>query len=437
VPSGGIEVWQMDDLFGSIDEAIVRDAMRSRLTRRGFLRAAGVGVGALGLSSLLGACGEASTGTTAAQDVFTGAPGSTINFANWPLYIDKTKDPQTGERYSPSLRAFTKETGIDVSYKEAIQDNPVFFGKIQPQLQAGQSTGWDLIVMSNGWEFWVLKEKGWVYPLDTSRRPNFDRYALEEMKDPVFDPGAAHSMAWQWGLTSIAVNHDLVSAPISTLNDLMDTKKLKPDSVGMLKDDMADFVMKNLGIDPVTSGPTEWKEAASWLMKQRETGLVRQYYSQGYADDMTAGNLAATMAWSGDVIYYQVWGGYPNLEFVVPDRGAVMWVDNMMIPAHAANPVGALELMDYYYLPKPATQLQEYVMYMSPSTATKARFLADADEAEAQGSPGYANKLRTSANDPYLFPTKELMSNVSFMRQLRTDDEKAEWDAIFEPISQA
>jgi hypothetical protein len=93
--------------------------------------------------------------------------------------------------------------------------------------------------------------------------------------------------------------------------------------------------------------------------------------------------------------------------------------------------------MDYYYLPKPATQLQEYVMYMSPSSATKAAFLADADDAEAQGATGYADKLRASANNEYLFPTEELMSRVSFMRQLRTDDEKAQWDAIFEPISQA
>jgi spermidine/putrescine transport system substrate-binding protein len=410
--------------------------MRYRLTRRGFLRAAGVGAGALGLSSLLAACGGEPAVETGPKEVFTGSPGDTISFANWPLYIDKTKDPETGERYSPSLQAFTKQTGIDVNYKEAIQDNPVFFGKIQPQLAAGQSTGWDIIVMSNGWEFWVLVQNGWVYPLDTSKRPNFDTYAIDAAKDPEFDPGAKHSMTWQWGLTGIAVNHDLVDAPITKLDDLMDTNKVKPDSVGMLKDDMADFVMMNLGIDPVTSGPPEWKEAASWLMRQRETGVVRQYYSQGYADDMTAGNLAATMAWSGDALYYAVWGGYPNLEFLVPEGGAVMWMDNMMIPAGAENPVGALQLMDYYYLPKPATSLQEYVMYMSPCRATKDAFLADADAAESKGWTGYANKLRTSANSEFLFPTPELMDRVSFMRQLKTDEEKSEWDSIFEPVSQ-
>jgi spermidine/putrescine transport system substrate-binding protein len=426
----------MNDRSGQPEPDPIRAAMRSRLTRRAFLRAAGIGAGAVSLSPLVTACGGGTREERPPQDVFAGPPGNRIAFANWPLYIDKAKDPETGERYIPSLRAFTEETGIAVDYKEAIQDNPVFFGKIQPQLAAGQSTGWDLIVMSNGWEFWVLVQNGWVYALPTDRRPNFDRYAIDRMKDPVFDPGAAHSMAWQWGLTGIAVNHDLVEAPITALDDLMDVGKLRPDSVGMLKDDMGDFVMVNLGIDPVTSGPDEWREAAAWLMRQRETGLVRQYYSQGYVDDFTAGNLAATMAWSGDVLYYRIWGGFPSFEFLVPEAGAVMWVDNMMIPAGASNPVGALQLMDYYYRPEPATALQEYVLYMSPCSATRERFLADADAAEEEGSRGYANKLRATAASEYLFPTDELMDRVSFMRQLRTDEEKAEWDSIFEPISQ-
>jgi spermidine/putrescine transport system substrate-binding protein len=422
-----------------VDPELMKSLIQARLTRRGFLRGAGVGVaGGIAIPSLLAACGRTSTGkqTWDAQTIFSGKAGSEVNFANWPLYIDKAKDPQTGERYIPSLRKFTEETGIDVNYREAIQDNPVFFGKIEPQVRAGQPTGWDLIVMSNGWEFWILVHNGWVYPLDTTKRPNFDKYAVDWAKDPTFDPGAEHSTAYQWGLTGIAVNHDLVTAPVTKLDDLLDTGRFGPKSVGMLKDDMADFVMKNLGIDPVTSGPAEWKEAGAWLMKQRESGVVRGYYSQGYTDDLTSGNLAASMAWSGDVLYYAVWGGYPNLEFLVPEAGGVMWVDSMMIPARAANPVGALELMDFYYRPDIATGLQEYVLYMSPCDATKAGFLKDAQAAEQQGSKGTASQLYASAKSEYLFPDEGLMSRVSFMRQLKTDDEKREWDSIFEPITE-
>jgi hypothetical protein len=61
-----------------------------------------------------------------AHEFFSGPPEGQVSFANWPIYIDKAKDPQTGERYIPTLRKFEEETGISVTYKEVIQDNPSF-----------------------------------------------------------------------------------------------------------------------------------------------------------------------------------------------------------------------------------------------------------------------------------------------------------------------
>jgi spermidine/putrescine transport system substrate-binding protein len=425
----------MNGSFQAAELFRLHEAMRRHLTRRRFLQAAGVGAAGIGLSSVLAACGEkAGTGGTP-RGLFEGPAEGEIDFANWPIYIDKAHDPETGERYIPSLRKFERETGIDVTYKEVIQENASFFGKLQPQLQAGQPTGWDIIVITNGWEFAALVKNGWVYELDRDKRPYFDKHATEWAADPPYDPKAKHSMVYQSGLTGIGVNHDLVEGEISTLDDLADPEKLPPDSVGMLKADMPDFVMINLGIDPLTSGPAEWREAADWLMMQRESGLVRQYYEQNYADDLTAGNLSATMAWSGDVLYYAVWEGYTNLEFVMPEGGAYFWTDNMMIPAGAEHPVGALMLMDFFYKPEVATMVQEWVDYMSPCEGTQERIREDAAAAEDRGWKGYASKLYQTADNEFLFPSEELLANTSFGRQLETDEEKAEWDSIFGPIS--
>ncbi len=415
--------------------------LRRRLTRRGFLRAAGraAGIGAVGVSlpSLLASCQpEEGGGEVDVKELFSGPPEGHVEFANWPVYIDKKKDPETGERYVPSLRKFEEETGITVTYKEVIQDNASFFGKLQPQLQAGQPTGWDIIVITNGWEFQALVKNGWVYPLDTTKRPNFDAHATDWAKDPPFDPGAKHSMVWQSGLTGIAVNRDLVDAPITKLDDLADPNKLPPGSVGMIEEDMPDFVMWNLGIDPQTSTPEDWKVAAEWLLKQRETGLVRAYYAQGYVDDLTNGNLAVSMAWSGDILYYHTWGGYQNLEFVVPEGGCLIWTDNMMIPVGAEHPVSALTLMDFYYRPEIATMLQEWVLYMSPVKETQELIRKDAERAEERGWKGYARKLYETAESEYLFPTQELLARCRFGRTLRTDEEKEEWDRIFVPITE-
>lgn len=430
-----------------MDPRRMQEVLRQRLTRRSLLKGAGTGAAALSLGGLLAACGGGTStgggggngGASASVDIaeiYSGEPGTKLNFANWPLYIDYAKD-KNGKRYIPSLAQFKKETGIDVNYQEVIQDNTDFFGKLQPQLQAGDDTGWDIIVITNGREFTALTKLGWVWPLDPSRRPNFDANAADWAKSPSYDPDNKYGMVWQSGLTGIGVNHDLLNGDVTKLDDLANPDIVGMGKVGMLKNDMQDFVMINLGIDPVTSGPDEWKEAANWLLKQRDTGVVRQYYDQGYVDDLKAGNLSATLAWSGDVLYYKLWAGYDNLDFVFPEGGCLHWNDNMMIPAHANDPVGAMELMDYYYKPEVAVKVTEWVLYFSPVPATQQLIMKDAEEARAQNYKGYANKLEATANSPYLYPDQALLDRTSYGRDLTTDEERQEWDSIFLPISQA
>jgi len=424
-----------------LDPARMQAVLKSRLTRRGFMKGAGTGAAAIGLGSLLAACGggtsKGGSGKTGwdISKIYSGQAGDTINFANWPLYIDYAKD-KNGTRYIPSLKKFKDETGITVNFAEVIQGNPDFFGKLQPQLAAGQDTGWDIIVITNGTQFTALVANDWVYPLDPAKHPNFDQYAAPWAKNPSYDPNNEHSMPWQSGLTGIGVNSKLVNGPITKMDDLANPDKVGKARVDMLTEDMPNFVMINLGIDPVTSGPAEWKEAAAWLLKQRDAGVIRAYTDQGYIDDMTAGNLSAFMAWSGDVLYYALWAGYDNLSFVFPEGGALHWNDNMMIPAHAANPVGAMELMDFYYRPDIATMVTEWVLYMSPVPKTQELILADAKKAEAQNYKGYANKLYQTAKSPYLYPSAEFLAKTSYGRNLTTDAERQEWDSIFLPISQ-
>jgi spermidine/putrescine transport system substrate-binding protein len=419
------------------DEPAVQRAMQYRLTRRSMVKGAGMGVAGFSVASFLAACGSDGGGVAEEdpQDVFGGEPGDTVNFENWPLYIDQAKD-KNGDVYHPSLEAFTKETGITVNYNDGILSNEEFFGKIQPRLEAGDPTGYDIIVITNGRQFNVLVSRGWVYELDTSKRPNFDENAMPYAADPSYDPGAKHSMAWQGGFTGVAYDTSKVDGEITTLDDLANPDKVGRNSVGMLTSDMPDFVMINLGIDPETSGPDEWKEAASWLQMQKDSGTVRQYYNQGYIDDLVNKNTPVTMAWSGDVLYYKLWAGYPEFDFIFPDGGALQWQDNMMIPAGAANPVGALQVMDWVYKPNVATKITEWVIYLSPVAGVQERIVEDAEQAEEDGYKGYANKLYETARSPFAFPDSSVLDQTRFGKSITNDDEAAEWDNIFLPISQ-
>jgi spermidine/putrescine transport system substrate-binding protein len=418
--------------------SLMRGMTSRRTSRRNMMKYMGMSVGALSLSSILAACGgDDDTPTGGGTDTGTGSgnmpdygatPGDTLNFANWPLYIDKAREDN--QTIYPSLVEFTNDTGITVNYEDVINDNAAFVATLIPQLSSGQSTGWDVIVVTNGREFETLKQNQWVYDLDPTRRPNFDANAASWAKDPGFDPGNKISMCWQSGLSAIGYNTELVNGEITKLDDLMNPDIVGNNLVGVLKSEIPDIAMINLGIDPGTSGPEEWQEAADWIQKLKDSGTVRQWYDQGYVDDLTAGNLSASIAWSGDVLYYKIWEDYP-FEFVVPEGGAMIWIDNMLIPVNAENPAGAMMMMDHFYRPEIAQMVTEWVLYMSPVPAVQDLIAKHADEVKDEG---YAEDLTLTAESPLLWPDDELLSQVKFARNLTTQEERDAWDAIFVPI---
>ena len=421
-------------------DRMLQGSMRHRLSRRTVLKGAGMGVAGISMASLLAACGGddgggGGGGGADPTEVFSGEPGSKVNFANWPLYIDQSKD-KDGNVYYPSLKEFKDETGIEVDYKDVIQSNEEFYGKIQPQLAAGDPTDWDIIVITNGRQFNVLTGNEWVYELDPAMRPYFEENATSFARSPSYDEGNTYSMPWQGGFTAIGYDKTKVNGEITKLDDLANPDKVGRSSVGMITPDMPDFVMINLGIDPATSGPEEWQEAADWLMMQQESGTVYKYYDQGYIDDFLAGNMPVSLAWSGDVLGYSIWYGYSDLVFTIPEGGAVLWQDNMMVPVGAANPVGAAMTMDWYYKPKIATMVTEWVLYLSPVDGVQELIVEDAKAAEEDGNKGYATKLYATAENPYAFPDEDTLSKTFFGRSIVSDDEAEEWDNIFLPITQ-
>src|SRR4051812_18753015 len=145
-----------------MDPAFLRGMTQRRMGRRDILRLAGMSASAAGLAAC-GVKGKATGKASAAPDEgakFWAGKTKTnlVNFANWPLYMDTEKKPE--------LTKFTEQTGIAVTYKEDIQDNASWFAKIQPQLAANRSIGYDLMVVTNGKELTELIGLGYLAPLD-------------------------------------------------------------------------------------------------------------------------------------------------------------------------------------------------------------------------------------------------------------------------------
>ena len=82
----------------------------------------------------------------------------------------------------------------------------------------------------------------------------------------------------------------------------------------------------------------------------------------------------------GRLLYYKIWEDYP-FEFVVPEEGALLWIDNMLIPANSANPQGAYQLMDFVYKPEIAQLITEWVPTCRRCPAVQDLIAEHADEA--------------------------------------------------------
>jgi spermidine/putrescine transport system substrate-binding protein len=419
------------------DPSFLRGATMRRYSRRDVFRYAGAGAAGLSMASILAACG---VGGSSATDTGTGADtpgsaawwaqqeqqanlsGSNVNFTNWPQYIDIKK--VNGQRTYPTLAEFTKATGIDVTYRADINSNDTFYASIRPDLEAGNPTGSDVIVITNGFVLSEMLTLGYLIPLDPTLHPNFDANADPTVKDPSYDPGNKHSLAWQSGFTGIVYNSKYIDPPPTSFDDLLNDKY-----AGKINQDQPCLILMHLGFNPETSTEDEWKQAADWLQKQKDMGIVRKYYTQDYLTALENEDIWIGIGWSGDILIDNLYYNLPDLGYVTPAGGAVIWTDNMCIPQGAQNPVGAEMMMDWYYKPEIAAKLTEWNNYVSPVPAGKE--IIQKDAAKATGSDkAILDKVLSS---PLVYPTPELAAQVHRYPVLTPDQEQV-WNNLFVPI---
>jgi spermidine/putrescine transport system substrate-binding protein len=361
--------------------------MSDQLDRRELLRRAAAGGTILTLPGLLAACGGSSK-PSAGSSGSNHKLAKTLNFSNWTLYIDKT-----GNRH-PSLDQFHKQFGVKVNYTEDINDNASFFSKIQPALSSGQSTGRDIIVMTDNSRYpSLLIKKGWVEKLDKSAIPNF-KNLIPQQSHPNWDPNRDYSLPWQSGMTGIGYNEKLTN-PVLSMDELLGNKKLKG-KVGLLSEfaDTISLVMAANGDDPAKVTDATFNRAIAKIKKAVDSGQIRAFYGNDYSGALAKGDLVATMAWSGDIVQLQA--DNKHLKWNLPTDGGDIWTDNMLIPK-GGDVYTASVYMNFVYSPKIAAEIEDYVNYICPVTGAK--------QALEKIDPKVANNT-------LIFPTKKMLDNV-------------------------
>jgi spermidine/putrescine transport system substrate-binding protein len=406
------------------DPSLVRGLTRRRLGRRDALRLSGMS--ALGMA--LAACGVQGKGKPAASAApdavakyWTGkVKNGHVDFANWPLYMDPKK---------PELAKFTKQTGITVNYQEVIQEMGPWFAKVQPQLAADQSIGFDLMVITNGIQFTQFRDSGFLAPLDHSKLTNYAKNAAASYNKEAFDPGNQYSVPWTSGITGVAYDIKKTKREIKSLADLWDPAF--KGKVGMFSDtqELANFGLLKIGVDPAKSTPDDWQKAADELKKQKSAGIVRNYYDQSYIDALGKGEVWITQAWSGDVFQKNVSDG-TDFRFVIPEEGGTIWTDNFTIPSTAKNPVDALMLIDFFYNVEIAASLAEYINYVCPVPAAQAQIRKDAGKLSGEDR----SAMQAVADSPLVFPREADYAKLHYYVDFDTVSAQQQFQKIFQPI---
>ena len=383
--------------------------IKAQATRRAVLG----GVGATGIAAFLAACGTSAgtkSGTAAGATVADlSDKDKTLIVSNWPLYIDVDSKNQSDH---PSIDGFTAKTGVKVTYTEDVSDNNVFFGKVRNQLAAGQPTGRDLVVLTD-WMAARLVRLGWVEKVDKANVPNVTAHLRGALKSPSWDANRDYSAPWQSGFSLIAYNEH-VTKPVKDIDELFTRPDLKG-KVTLLTEmrDTVGLVLLSLGKSPSNFTNDDFNAAMAKIQKAVDSGQVRKFTGNEYAPDLAKGNIAACIAWSGDVVQLQFKD--PKIKYAVPDAGITLWSDNMLIPNKAAHKKNAEAWMNYYYDPAVAAQVAAYVNYICPVDGAQ----AEAEKIDPQ-----------LAKNQLIFPSPETLSKSHIFMGLDAATEKIYQDAF-------
>ena len=153
------------------------------------------------------------------------------------------------------------------------------------------------------------------------------------------------------------------------------------------------------------------------LLPAAQAGQFEDFYGNDYYDALARGNIALTMAWSGDISQMQL-NDNPDVKFVVPDTGGLLFVDNMVLPKVVDHPADAYKLMDYWYSLDAAVPLTEYIGYYSPVKGVREAILQDAQRLpRRRRSTEDADYYEQVAHDS--FPDPDQLENVHQYKQSR------------------
>jgi spermidine/putrescine transport system substrate-binding protein len=381
--------------------------MREPLTRRRLMQRGAAGALAASTLAQLAACGtDEGREREEVKRVGKGKIAASMTFANWPLYIEEDRG---------TLKDFEKEFGTEIQYVEEINDNEEFFGKVRQQYERGDSGGRDLHVVSD-YMAARMKRLGYVLALDRSELPTVEQNLIDGLRSPTWDPNREFGVPWQSGMTGLVYRRDKVKREPKSIEDLFDPAY--KGRVTMLTEmrDTVPMVMLAMGNDPAKGSLDDMLAAVERVGEATDSGQIRGFTGNEYTKDLVKGDTWICLGWSGDAVQLEV--DNPNIRFVFPDEGVLLWSDVMQIPVGAPHAYTAQKFMDFVYRPEVQIDIAAWVNYVTPVKGVR-ELLEKRDPALAKSE--------------LIFPSGETQARATDLREL-TPEEERELSSAFQAV---
>jgi len=290
----------------------------------------------------------------------SGSADKSLIWSNWPNYIDvRKKAPQ-----HPTLAAFTAQTGVKVDYREVIEDNESYVATIDTDLHEHRPVGTDLMVLTSWMSARLVRDRE-VQQLDRPLMPTAAKNVIGALANPSWDPGRRYSMPWQAGLTGIAYDATKVDRAIGSFTELL-TRKDLAGRVSLLTEanDTIGAAALAGGADLTDLTVADVDKALDLIQSSQDSGHVSHFYGNEFIKALKSGTIAACLAWSGDVLQAQLTN--PNIKFVAPEEGLLIWSDDFLVPTASVHGTQAAHLINWFYQPDVAAKVAAWVNYICP-----------------------------------------------------------------------
>ena len=280
-----------------------------------------------------------------------------LSVYNWSTYID----PEV-------ITKFEQEFDVKIKY-DTYESNEDLYAKLKPG-----NPGYDVIFPS-GDMVEIMIAEDLLEPLNLENIPNI-KHIDPKFIDPPFDPDNKYSLPYQWGTMGLGYNIKATGGKIDSWTAAFDSKY--KGRVALMEDVRATLglVLIYLGYDPNTTNQEEIEKAKDYIIEHREAIAA-------FAPDtgqllLDQGEVDIALEWSGDV--FQVMEENPDLRYVIPKEGSIVWTDNMAIAKGAPNKELAERFINFILDPEIGAQVSNFIKYGTPNKTAKERGLIEPED---------------------------------------------------------